>query len=68
MICNIFYIQLKKWIGNKVVSEKKRQMIQLGDESPQCTPPKVPKPPPGIRGSSGYNLFCSDFFKSGKSL
>ena len=61
-------MQLKKWIGNKVASEKKRQMAQLGVESQQCTLPKVPKPPLGIRGSSGYNLFCSDFFESGKSL
>ena len=51
-----------------MASEKKRQMTQLGDESPQCTPPKVPRPPPRICGPSGYNLFFSDFFKSGKSL
>ena len=29
-------------------------------------PPKIQRPPSGIRGSSGYNLFCSSFFQSGK--
>lgn len=31
----------------------------------QLPPPKIPKPPSGIRGSSAYNLFCSNFFQSG---
>lgn len=65
-IVRICYFLFQKWIGNRVASIKKRQMQQLSCEPPACTPPKVSKPPPGIRGSSGYNLFCSDFFKSGK--
>ncbi|XP_046856615.1 uncharacterized protein LOC124449692 [Xenia sp. Carnegie-2017] len=57
--------KVKKWIGNKVASVKRKcQSNNSQSPLPSCNPPKVPKPPPRLRRSSGYNLFCSEFFKS----
>ncbi|XP_046855903.1 uncharacterized protein LOC124449004 [Xenia sp. Carnegie-2017] len=57
--------KVKKWIGNKVASVKRKcQSNNSESPLPSCNPPKVPKPPPRLWGSHGYNLFSSEFFKS----
>ena len=53
-----YYIKiLQKWIGN----ENKRKKICTDSEPP----PKPVKIPTGSRGSHSYNVFCSEYFKSG---
>ena len=51
---------LQKWIGDHKRSKKSAGVPQPATQNSTLKKAKA------VRGPSGYNLFCSDIFKSGK--
>ncbi len=63
-MCDTNYCSLKwqKWIGNQNSKRK------LGNNTTSIDESAVLKKAKCLRGPSGYNLFCSGFFKSGTDM
>jgi hypothetical protein len=60
----ICVLKLQKWIGNHK-RNLKRLRNSASIDTEQSTTFKRAK---CVRGPNGYNMFCSDFFKSGMSI